>query len=211
MSGDVHVRFRERLGVRFPRATRRNIYVGSERAGRRVMESITHFITHRLKLKVNHAKSAVARPQERTFLGCSFTGGRRLKRRMAPQAVQRLRRRVRKLTRRSRGVSLEQMVEQLASYLRGWRGYFGFCETSTELRDLDSWIRRRLRCVIWKQWKVFRRRRRGLMARGLDQELAAITAARSHGPWRISQSKALHIAFPRAYFDSLGLPRLDTR
>ena len=82
---------------------------------------------------------------------------------------------------------------------------------STELRDLDSWIRRRLRCVIWKQWKVFRRRRRGLMARGLDQELASITAVRSHGPWRVSQSKAMHVAFPRAYFDSLGLPRLDTR
>ena len=87
----------------------------------------------------------------------------------------------------------------------------GFCETSTELRDLDSWIRRRLRCVIWKQWKVFRRRRRGLMARGLDQELASITAVRSHGPWRVSQSKARHVAFPGAYFDLLGLPRLATR
>ena len=156
------------------------------------------FITTRLKLTVNRAKSAVGRPQARTFLGFSFTGGRRLKRRIAPAAVQRLRRRVRTLTRRSRGVSLEQMVEQLASYLRGWRGYFGFCETSSELRDLDSWIRRRLRCVIWKQWKVFRRRRRGLMNRGLDQELASITAVRSHGPWRLSQSKAMHVAFPTA-------------
>ena len=100
----------ERRGHRFVRyADDVNVYVGSERAGRRVMESITHFITRRLKLKVNHAKSAVARPQERTFLGFSFTGGRRLKRRIAPQAVQRLRRRVRKLTRRSRGVSLEQI------------------------------------------------------------------------------------------------------
>ena len=103
------------------------------------------------------------------------------------------------------------MVEQLASYLRGWRSYFGFCETATVLRDLDSWIRRRLRCVIWKQWKVFRRRRRGLMAHGLDQKLASMTAFRSQGPWRLSQSKAMHVAFPNAYFDSLGLPRLDTR
>ena len=202
----------ERRGHRFVRyADDCNVYVGSARAGQRVMESITHFITTRLKLTVNRAKSAGGRPQARTFLGFSFTGGRRLKRRIAPSAVQRLRRRVRTLTRRSRGVSLEQMVEQLAPYLRGWRGYFGFCETSSELRDLDSWIRRRLRCVIWKQWKVFRRRRRGLMNRGLDQELASITAVRSHGPWRLSQSKAMHVAFPNAYFNSLGLPRLDTR
>ena len=97
----------------------------------------------------------MARPQERTFLGFSFTSGRRLKRRIAPSAVQRLRRRVRTLTRRSRGVSLKQMVEQLASYLRGWRGYFGFCETSTELRDLDSWrwdkagrMRDKPRCLL---------------------------------------------------------------
>ena len=103
------------------------------------------------------------------------------------------------------------MVEQLASYLRGRRGYFGLCETSSALRDLDSWIRRRLRCVIWKQWKVFRRRRRGLMTRGLDQELASITAVRSHGSWRLSKSKAMHVAFPNAHFHSLGLPRLDPR
>ena len=202
----------EQRGHRFVRyADDMNVYVGSARAGHRVMESVTHFITSRLKLKVNQAKSAVARPQERQFLGFSFTGGRRLKRRIAPKAVQRFKRRVRQLTRRSRGVSLQQMVEQLASYLRGWRGYFGFCETPTVLRDLDSWIRRRLRCALWKQWKAFRRRRRGLMARGLDQELASITAVSSYGPWRLSQSKAMHVAFPSAYFDSLGLPRLDTR
>ncbi len=202
----------ERRGHRFVRyADDVNVYVGSARAGHRVMESVTHFITRRLKLTVNEAKSAVARPQERQFLGFSFTGGRRLKRRIAPKAVQRFKRRVRQLTRRSRGVSLTQMVGQLALYLRGWCGYFGFCETSTELRDLDSWIRRRLRCVIWKQWKVFRRRRRGLMTRGLDQKLASMTAFRSQGPWRLSQSKAMHVAFPTAYFDSLGLPRLDTR
>ena len=199
----------ERRGHRFVRyADDSNVYVRSERAGRRVMESITHFIANTLKLKVNQAKSAVARPQERKFLGFSFTGGRRLKRRIAPQALQKFKRRVRQLTRRSRGVSLQRMAAQLASYLRGWRSYFGFCETPTVLRDLDSWIRRRLRCVIWKQWKVFRRRRRGLMARGLDEELASITAARSHGPWRLSHAKAMHVAFPNAYFNSLGLPRL---
>ena len=131
----------ERRGHRFVRyADDCNVYVGSARAGQRVMESITHFITTRLKLTVNRAKSAVGRPQARTFLGFSFTGGRRLKRRIAPSAVQRLRRRVRTLTRRSRGVSLEQMVEQLASYLRGWRGYFGFCETSSQRPARSGWI-----------------------------------------------------------------------
>ena len=166
-----------------------NVYVGSARAGHRVMESVPHFITRGLKLTVNEAKSAVGRMQERQFLGFSFTGGRRLKRSIAPKAVQRFRKRVRQLTRRSRGVSLTQMVEQLASYLRGWRGYFGFCETSNGTLGPGSWIRRRLRCVIWKQWKVYRRRRRGLMNRGLDQKLASMTAFRSQGPWRSSVSQ----------------------
>jgi RNA-directed DNA polymerase len=202
----------ERRGHRFVRyGDDCNVYVRSERAGQRVMESLRHFITKKLKLRVNEAKSAVARPQERKFLGFSFTSGRQLKRCIAPQTLRRFRRRVRELTRRTRGISLQQMVGQLAPYMRGWRAYFAFCETSTEFRDLDSWIRRRLRCFIWKQWKVFRRRRRGLMDRGLDERMAAFTAFRSHGPWRISQSKAMHLAFPNAYFASLGLPRLAVR
>jgi RNA-directed DNA polymerase len=202
----------ERRGHRFVRyADDSNVYVRSERAGKRVMESLTRFITTKLKLKVNASKSAVARPQERKFLGFSFTSGRRLKRCIAPQALQKFKRRVRKLTRRTRGVSLLQMVKELARYLRGWLGYFGFCETPSVLRDLDSWIRRRLRCVIWKQWKTFRRRRRGLVQRGLSENVAAWTAFRSHGPWRVSYSKALHVAFPSAYFDSLGLPHLAGR
>jgi len=202
----------ERRGHRFARyADDSNVYGRSERAGQRVMESITRFITARLKLKVNQAKSAVARPQERKFLGFSFTGGHRARRRISPQSVQRFKRQVRKLTRRSRGVGIQRMVNELAAYLRGWLNYYGFCETPTVLRDLDSWMRRRLRCAIWKQWKVFRRRRRGLLTRGLDVELASTTAARSQGPWRLSHSKAMHVAFPNAYFDSIGLPRLDRR
>lgn len=202
----------ERRGHRFVRyADDCNVYVGSMRAGWRVMESLRRFITTTLKLRVNEAKSAVARPSERKFLGFRFSSGRRLKRCIAPQSQRRFKERVRELTRRTRGISLEQMVKQLARYLRGWRGYYGFCQTPSVLRNLDSWIRRRLRCFIWKQWKVFRRRRRGLMNRGLDRWLAAVTAARSHGPWRISVSKAMHLAFPGAYFDSLGLPRLSVR
>ena len=158
-----------------------NIYVASERAGKRVMQSVTGFIRRRLHLKVNEAKSAVARPQERKFLGFSFTS--RGKRRIAPKALLRCKRKVRELTRRTRGVSLKQMTTELAEYLRGWRGYFRFCETPSVLQGLDQWIRRRLRSVIWKQ-----RKRRS--------------------SWRLANSPALSVPFPIAYFDSLGLPRL---
>src|SRR5512132_3131248 len=106
-----------------------NIYVASERAGKRVMQSVRGFIRRRLKLKVNEAKSAVARPQERKFLGFSFTGGREPKRRIAPKALLRCKQRVRELTRRTQGISLEQITKQLATYLRGWKGYFGFSQT----------------------------------------------------------------------------------
>jgi len=202
----------ERRGHRFVRyGDDCNVYVRTERAGQRVMESLRHFVTNKLKLQVNEAKSAVARPQERKFLGFRFTSGRRLKRCIAPQALRRFKKRVRELTRRNRGISLQQMIWRLARYLRGWRAYFGFCETTAVFRDLDSWIRRRLRCVIWKQWKTFRRRRRGLIARGLDERAAALAASRSHGPWRLSHTKAMNAALPNAYFDSLGLPTLAAR
>jgi RNA-directed DNA polymerase len=202
----------ERRGHRFVRyGDDCNVYVRSERAGQRVMESLRHFVTNKLKLQVNEAKSAVARPQERKFLGFRFTSGRQLKRCVAPQALRQFKKRVRELTRRNRGVSLQHMIWRLARYLRGWRAYFGFCETSAVFHDLDSWIRRRLRCVIWKQWKTFRRRRNGLIAQGLDERAAALAASRSNGPWRLSHTKAMNAAFPNAYFDSLGLPRLAAR
>ncbi len=134
-----------------------NIYVKSERAGKRVMESITRFISVRLKLKINHAKSAVARPWERTFLGFSFTRGLK-KIRIAPSSLNRFEDRIRELTQRTRGTSIEQMVQELTGYLNGWRGYFGHCETPSILNKLDSWIRRRLRSFLWKQWKRGKRR-----------------------------------------------------
>jgi RNA-directed DNA polymerase len=130
-----------------------NIYVASERSGKRVMQSVACFIRRRLKLKVNEAKSAAARPQERKFLGFSITGRREPKRRIAPKPLLRCKQRVRELTRGTRGMSLEQMTKELASYLRGWKSYFGFSQTPSVLRKLDEWIRRRLRSVIWKQWK----------------------------------------------------------
>lgn len=199
----------ERRGHRFVRyADDCNVYVRSERAGRRVMESLTRFITRTLKLQVNEAKSAVVQPWECTFLGFSFTSGPEPKRRIAPQAIERLKERIRKLTRRTRTVGLKQMVAELAQYLIGWKGYFGFGQTIDVLKKLDSWIRRRLRCVAWKQWKRGRVRFAELRARGVIKDLAAQTAGSPHGSWRISRSPALSFAFPNAYFKTLGLPSL---
>ena len=188
-----------------------NIYVRSERAGMRVMGSVRAFLTRKLKLKVNEEKSAVGKAGERKFLSFGFTAGRQHKRVIASQALARFRRRVGELTRRTRGVSLERMVSELTPYLIGWRNYFGFCQTPSVLRDLDSWVRRRLRCVVWKQWKRGRTRFAELRKRGIRKDLAARTAGSSHGPWRISRSPALCIALPNAYLDSLRLPKLLAR
>jgi RNA-directed DNA polymerase len=199
----------ERRGLRFVRyADDCNVYVRSRRAGERVMPSVTRFLADRLKLKVNASKSAVARPAERKFLGFSFTTGRRPKRRIAPQSLLRFKKRIRELTKRNRGVRLERMIADLRQYLTGWRSYFGFCETSSTLRDLDSWIRRRLRCFQWKQWQHGRARFAELRGRGVGKDLAAQTAGSSRGPWHLSRSPALNYALPGVYFDSLGLPRL---
>jgi len=135
----------ERRGHRFVRyADDCNIYVRSRRAGERVMASVAGFLARRLKLRLNPAKSAVAVPPQRKFLGFSFTSGMP-RRRIAPQALARFKSRVRELTRRTRGAGLAQIVEELSRYLVGWRGYFGFCETPSVLRGLDQWVRRRLR------------------------------------------------------------------
>jgi RNA-directed DNA polymerase len=188
-----------------------NIYVGSEGAGQRVMESVTHFITHRLKLKVNQEKSAVARPRQRKFLGFSFTSEREPRRRIAPRAIARFKERVREPTRRTRGISLRQMVKELTTYLRGWLGYYGDCQTPSVLQRLETWLRRRLRSVVWKQGKQGRTRFRELRKRGVGKDLAAQTAGSPHGPWRMANSPALAIALPNAYFAQLGLPPLVVR
>ena len=199
----------EKRGHRFVRyADDCNIHVRTERAGRRVMESITSFITGKLTLKVNGEKSAVARPWERKFLGFSFTNGKEPKRRIAPKALDRFKKRVRELTQRTRGVSLEEMIAEVAVYLRGWRGYFGFCQTPSVLQPLDEWMRRRLRSVAWKQWKRGRVRFRELRQHGVGKDLAAQTAGSAHRPWRLANSPTLSFALPNAYLSSLGLPTL---
>src|ERR1700692_4212520 len=184
-----------------------NIYVRSERAGHRVMESISRFITQKLKLKVNEAKSAVARPQERRFLGFSFTTGPDIRRMIAPKSLERFKQRIREITRRAKGVSIKTTMEELAPYMRGWRGYFGFCETPEVLIALTRWVRLRLRAALWRQWKTPRRRRAALIALRVSGELRN-TAGSGRGPWDLARSKALSIGLSNAHFKSLGLPSL---
>src|SRR6202790_4899892 len=199
----------EYRGHRFVRyADDCNIYVRSERAGQRVMESITRFITQKLKLKVNEAKSAVARPQERKFLGFSFSAGPDIKRTIAPKSLERFKRRIREITRRAKGVSMETTMEELVPYMRGWRSYFGFCETPEVLIGLTRWVRLRLRAAMWRQWKTPRRRKAALLELGVREPLASNTAGSGRGPWYLAKAKALTVGLSNAYFKSLGLPSL---
>jgi len=172
------------------------------------MKSITRFIMQKLKLKVNETKSALARPQQRKFLGFSFTDGPVVQRVIAPKALARFKRRVREITRRAKGVSIETTMEELAPYMRGWHSYFGFCETPQELVNLTRWVRLRLRVALWRQWKTPRRRRAVLLELGVTPKLASNTAGSGHGPRYLAQAKALSVGLSNAYFKSLGLPTL---
>lgn len=199
----------ERRGLRFVRyADDCNIYVRSLRAGYRVMESLTRFVTHKLKLRVNRAKSAVDRPSRRKFLGFSFTREKQPRLRIAPESLRQFKKRIRELTRRSRGISLDQVIETLRPYLLGWRGYFGRCETPSVLKDLDKWIRRRLRAYLWQQWRRGKNRYAQLRRLGVSEEKAPRYAGSSKGPWRMSRNQGIHIALPNAYFTQRDLPSL---
>ena len=200
----------KKRGHRFVRyADDCNIYVQSRRSGARAMAGIERFLARRLRLTVNRAKSAVDAPSRRKFLGFSFTSGPPPKRRIAPQALARFKSRVRELTRRTRGASLVQIVKELSRYLVGWRGYFGFCETPSVLRHLDQWIRRRLRCIAWKQWRRGRVRYAELYRRGITAKMAAHTASSPQGPWRISKSPALHRSLSVRFFRTAGLATIE--
>lgn len=197
----------ERRGHRFVRyADDCNIYVRSERAGRRVLASVTRYLERQLKLVVNAAKSAVDRPWRRQLLGFSFLADRDKRRRISDKALRGFKRRVRELTPRTRGVALARMVKDLRVFLLGWRGYYGYAESRSVWKELDSWVRRRLRSYAWKQWG--QRRYRELVRRGVSRELAWNTRKSTHGPWRLSASPALSYAIPASVFDALGLPRL---
>lgn len=181
-----------------------NVYVGSRKAGERVKASITRFLSHRLKLSINKAKSAVARPWCRSFLG--FTISSRANRRVSLKAVKALKQRVRVITRRTRGRSIEQVVSELRKYLTGWKLYYGIAQVRSMLRELDSWIKRRLRSYLWKQWGKSGYRQ--LVKLGVTRDLAWNTCKSAHGPWRLSRSPALAFALTARYFAKLGLPSL---
>ncbi len=200
----------ERRGHRFVRyADDCNIYVRSEAAGRRVMASLTRFIEGRLKLQVNTQKSAPARPWHRSFLGFTVTDEPQPRRRIADKALARFKHRVRDLTRRHRGVSLKRMIADLNPLLRGWAGYFGFSQLR-EVGSLDGWTRRRLRCVVWVQWKTRGRRHKELRRLKVSEKVASAAIFSPKGPWRLSSSSALHRAFTNRRFKDHGLFSMET-
>ena len=197
----------ERRGHKFCRyADDSNIYVRSRSAGERVMKSITRFLERRLRLRVNAEKSAVARPWERKFLGYSLTWHREARLRVAASSVQRLKEKLREIFRRGRGRNLGQLIEaELTPLLRGWMNYFRLAEVKGIFDELDSWIRRKLRCLIWRQWKRTLARANGLMKRGLDDAQARKSATNGRGPWWNAGAAHMHAAFPKSYFDRCGL------
>lgn len=195
-------------GLRFVRyADDVNVYVRSRKAGYRVLRGITVFLSRRLKLKVNMRKSAVDRPWNRSFLGFSLS--RQLNRIISPKSIGRFKDEVRAITGRTRGRRIEHIIDELKRYLQGWQGYFGFSEVRSLFKELDSWIKRRLRCYLWKQWG--RRGYRDLVNKGVSRDLAWNTSKSAHGPWRLSRSPALAFALPTRYFTALGLPKLYTK
>jgi RNA-directed DNA polymerase len=203
----------ERRGHRFCRyADDCNIYVGSKQTGQRVMSAITAFLERKLKLKVNADKSAVARPWERKFLGYSLTWHKKPKLKIAPQSRKRLAEKIRQMQRQARGQSLKQVIERLNPVLRGWMAYFRLTEVKGVLEELDGWLRRKLRALLWRQWKRVYTRVRNLMKAGLDKQRAWQSATNGRGPWWNGGASHMHHAYPNSWFDRMGLVSLlDTQ
>ena len=203
-------RFLEKRGHRFCRyADDCNVYVRSRRAGERVKEAMTRFLTSELSLQVNEAKSAVDRASRRKFLGYSFHGHSKL--RIASKSIERFKAKVRELTRRSRSANLEKRLAVLSRYLRGWMSYFAWTEAPSVLRDLDSWIARRVRACVWKTWKRTRTRIRKLRSFGVREDRVWRTAMCSRGPWYIAGGSVLEAALSGAWLREQGLIKLHDR
>jgi len=200
----------ERRGHKFCRyADDCNVYVQSRSAGERVMKSVTSFLGRRLRLKVNAEKSAVARPWERKFLGYSLTPNREPRLKVARESVKRLKGKLREIFRRGRGRKLGQLIaDELTPLLRGWMNYFRLAEVKGVFEELDGWIRRKLRGLIWRHWKRTITRAKGLMQRGLDEVRAWESATNGRGPWWNAGASHLNAAFPKSYFDRCGLASL---
>lgn len=200
----------ERRGHRFCRyADDCNIYVATEQSGQRVMQSITRFLEEKLRLRVNSAKSAVARPWKRKFLGYSITSEQTPRLKAAKESVKRMKKKIKEQTRRGRGRSLSHVIEDLNPLLRGWMQYFRLAAVPTVFDELDGWIRRRLRCILWKQWKRSFKRAKTLMQRGLAEERAWKSATNGRGAWWNAGASHMNEAYPRKYFESLGLVSLS--
>jgi RNA-directed DNA polymerase len=179
--------------------------VKSQRAGERVLESISGFLEKKLKLKVNRKKSAVDRPWKRKFLGYSVTAHKKPLLRVAPQSVARLKGKVRAILRAGRGRNIGRTIDVLKPLLHGWYVYFRLAETKNVFEQLDGWLRRRLRLILWRQWKRPLTRTKRLMERGLSRERARNSALNGRGPWWNSGASHMNQAFPKRYFDQLGM------
>jgi RNA-directed DNA polymerase len=203
----------EKRGLSFCRyADDCNIYVGSERAGMRVMESITRFIEGTLKLKVNREKSAVARPWERKYLGYSFTNERKVRIQVSASSIERFKEKVKALFRGAHGRNLGRFIrETINPFVRGWIQYYSLADTKQFAEELDGWLRRKLRCNLWRQWKRPWTRLKRLMERGLPEETAVRSAFNQRGPWWNSGAQHMNYAFPKKYFDSMGLVSMIDR
>jgi RNA-directed DNA polymerase len=196
----------ERRGHAFCRyADDCNIYVRSQRAGKRVLASLTRFLDRRLKLKVNEAKSAVGRPWRRTFLGYSMTAQKTPRLRVAFTSVVRLKDKLKALLRRGRGQSLARVIEEATPILRGWVNYFRLAETKRVFKILDQWFRHKLRAIVWRQWTRPRTRARKMMQRGIDADAAWRSAYNGLGPWFNAGASHMSRALPNAFFRGLGL------
>lgn len=197
-------------GLRFVRyADDCNVFVGSKRAGERVMESVSRFVEGKLKLKVNREKSAVARPWHRKFLGFSFLSQKQATIRIAPKSLRAFKERIRELTNRSWSISMEERIGHINRYTMGWLGYFYLASAKTHLQKLDQWIRRRLRMCLWKQWKRVRTRIRELRALGVPEWACFKMANSRRGAWEMSRNT--NNALPTSYWEAKGLKSLLSR
>jgi RNA-directed DNA polymerase len=202
----------ERRGHSFCRyADDCNVYVASERSGERVKESVTAFLAKRLKLKVNEEKSAVERPWRRKFLGYTVTAEKEPRLKVAPGSEAKLKSKLKEIFRRGRGRNIKRTIEVMKPLLAGWMNYFELAEVKNVFERLDWWIRRRLRCIIWRQWKRVYTRAKNLMSRGLPEETAWRSATNGRGPWWNAGAQHMNLAFPKSTFDRMGLVSLLDR
>jgi group II intron reverse transcriptase/maturase len=185
-----------------------NIYVATRTSGERVMASITGYLSERLKLKVNQAKSAVDRPWKRTFLSYSMTWHFKPRLTVAKKAVAKLKANLKTIFRRGKGKNIQTTIEETTPKLRGWINYFRYSEVKGIFEELDGWLRRKLRRILWKQWKRPKTRAKKLMQRGLSDVTAWASATNGRGPWWNAGAAHMNKAIPKSYFDKLGLVSL---